>query len=118
MFIREAQLADIDTLAEVRYAVTENVLSNRALVTYDDYVEYLTRRGKGWVAEIEGRVVGFAIADLQNHNIWALFVHPDFDHQGVGRALHDTMLNWYFSQTKEPVWLGTAPGTRAEAFYR
>jgi hypothetical protein len=28
------------------------------------------------------------------------------------------MLDWYFEQTKEDVWLGTAPGTRAEAFYR
>ena len=47
-----------------------------------------------------------------------LFVHPDFDRQGIGRALHDVMLDWYFSQTTEPVWLSTAPGTRAEGFYR
>ena len=28
------------------------------------------------------------------------------------------MLDWYFNQNKETVWLGTSPGTRAEAFYR
>jgi hypothetical protein len=28
------------------------------------------------------------------------------------------MLDWYFSKSTENVWLGTAPGTRAEAFYR
>ncbi len=28
------------------------------------------------------------------------------------------MLDWYFGQTSEPVWLGTAPNTRAEKFYR
>ena len=28
------------------------------------------------------------------------------------------MLDWYFDQTKENVWLGTAPDTRAAAFYR
>ncbi|WP_317191197.1 GNAT family N-acetyltransferase [Hymenobacter sp. BT523] len=87
-------------------------------VTFADYVEHLTRRGKGWVAEADGRTVGFAIADLQGHSIWALFVHPDFAGQGIGRTLHDAMLNWYFSQTPETVWLSTAPGTRAEAFYR
>jgi hypothetical protein len=27
------------------------------------------------------------------------------------------MLHWYFSQNKNEVWLGTAPGTRAEGFY-
>ncbi|TJZ53694.1 GNAT family N-acetyltransferase [Sphingobacterium olei] len=50
--------------------------------------------------------------------MWALFIHPDFDKQGIGRQLLDVMINWYFSKTKETVWLGAAPGTRAEAFYR
>ena len=27
------------------------------------------------------------------------------------------MLDWYFSQTKDPVRLSTDPGTRAEGFY-
>jgi len=118
MLLREAQVADIEAMSVVRLAVKENVLSNPALVTYDDYVEYLTRRGRGWVAEVAGRIAGFAIVDLQDHNVWALFVHPDFEGQGLGRALHDTMLAWYFRQTQEPLWLGTAPGTRAEGFYR
>ncbi|WP_305011447.1 GNAT family N-acetyltransferase [Hymenobacter mellowenesis] len=105
-------------LTEIRLAVRENVLNNPALVTYADYVEYLTRRGRGWVGEEAGRIVGFAIADLTGHSIWALFVHPDFDQRGIGRALHDAMLSWYFGQTSEPLWLSTAPGTRAEGFYR
>jgi hypothetical protein len=28
------------------------------------------------------------------------------------------MLDWYFSVTDKKVWLGTAPNTRAEEFYR
>jgi hypothetical protein len=28
------------------------------------------------------------------------------------------MMSWYFLQTDKTVWLGTAPGTRAELFYR
>jgi GNAT superfamily N-acetyltransferase len=118
MLIRQAHVADIESLTEIRFAVRENMLNNPALVTYDDYVDYLTRRGKGWLAEEAGRIVGFAIADLQGHSIWALFVHPDFDRRGIGRVLHDTMLTWYFTQTAEPVWLSTAPNTRAEAFYQ
>ena len=77
-----------------------------------------SHRGKGWVAEVDGRIIGFAIADLQGRSIWALFIHPDFDRQGIGRALHDIMLNWYFGQTTGPVKLSTAPGTRAAGFYR
>jgi GNAT superfamily N-acetyltransferase len=45
-------------------------------------------------------------------------VHPDFEGCGIGRALHDTMLDWYFSQRQHTLWLSTAPGTRAEQFYR
>lgn len=94
------------------------MLSNPALVSDADCEEFITRRGKGWVCEIDGLIVGFSIADLQEHNVWALFVHPDHDRKGIGRRLHDDMIDWYFTQTTTPIWLGTAPGTRAESFYR
>jgi len=102
----------------VRNLVRENQLSNPSLVTDKDVEEFITRRGKGWVCEMNGCVAGFAIADLIGKNIWALFVHPAFEKQGIGKQLHDIMLNWYFSHTDESVWLGTAPATRAEQFYR
>ena len=47
-----------------------------------------------------------------------MFVAPDFEKLGIGKKLHDEMLNWYFDQTDKTVWLGTAPKTRAEYFYR
>ena len=118
MIIREARVEDIKQIMVVRHAVKENRLSNPDLVTDKDNEEYITKRGKGWVCEKEGVIVAFAIADLKDHNIWALFVDPTHDKQGIGRRLHDTMLNWYFTQTQHTVWLSTAPGTRAETFYR
>jgi GNAT superfamily N-acetyltransferase len=118
MYYREAQLSDIPQLFDVRFSVTENVLRNRALVTVTDCEDYLTRRGKGWVCEADGRIAGFAIADLRDHNIWALFLRPEYVGRGIGKRLHTLMLDWYFAQTQETVWLSTEPGTRAEAFYR
>ena len=102
----------------VRHSVRENRLSDPALVPDHDVAEYITNRGKGWVGEIDGRIVGFSIADLKENNIWALFLHPDFEVMGIGKQLHKLMLDWYFSQTKQTVWLGTAPDSRAEKFYR
>ena len=102
----------------VRNSVKENQLSDPDVVKDKDYEIYLTDNGKGWVCEIDNKIVGFAIVDLVENNIWALFVHPKFENQGVGKQLHNLMLNWYFQQTKEPVWLGTAPCTRAEKFYK
>ncbi|SHJ07889.1 Acetyltransferase (GNAT) domain-containing protein [Hymenobacter daecheongensis DSM 21074] len=118
MRYRQSTVADIPQLMQVRLAVRENVLSDPTRVPATAYTDYLTRRGLGWVAEEAGRIVGFAIADLVDHSIWALFVHPDFAGQGLGKRLHDLLLDWYFRQTLHPIWLSTAPGTRAEEFYR
>ncbi|MBX7110028.1 MAG: GNAT family N-acetyltransferase [Chitinophagales bacterium] len=118
MQIREATIKDIRAIQYIRNAVRENRLSDPALVTDKDCEVFITQRGKGWVCEVAGEMAGFAIADLKENNIWALFVLPAFEKQGIGRQLHDTMLHWYFSQTTQTVWLGTASGTRAERFYR
>lgn len=118
MIIRPAAVEDIPQMQIIRNAVKENRLSDPGLVTDADYLHYILERGKGWVSEEKGLLTGFAIADLQDHNIWALFVHPDFERRGIGRLLHDTMMTWYFNQTNQTVWLGTAPGTRASAFYK
>lgn len=118
MIFREATIEDIKQIQIVRNAVKENVLPDPNLVTDEDCREFITARGKGWVCEIDNRIVGFAIADLKDNNIWALFLHLDFERKGIGQRLHNIMLDWYFAQTKNKVWLGTAFNTRAEKFYR
>lgn len=118
MKIRVAEIKDIYQIQIVRNLVKENRLSDPALVPDSDVEDFITRRGRGWVCEINEQVVGFAIADLVDNNIWALFIHPDFEKMGIGKGLHDEMLNWYFSKTDKTVWLGTSPKTRAEIFYR
>ncbi len=117
MIFREATILDIPQIQMVRNAVKENTLSDPALVSDEDCEEFMTVRGKGWVCEIEQQIVGFAIADLLEDNIWALFILPEYEHKGIGQTLQKIMLNWYFSQNKEKVWLGTAFNTRAEQFY-
>lgn len=118
MIFRDAQKEDIKRIQVIRHAVKENVLSSADLVTDQDCENYITHRGKGWVCEIEGTLVGFAIADLQDNSIWALFLLPEYEGKGIGKKLHQIMLDWYFSKTKEKVWLTTDSGTRAELFYK
>ena len=118
MIIREAQIDDIKQIQIIRNAVTENTLSDPRLVTDKDCEEFITIGGKGWVCEIENQIVGFAIIDLKENNIWALFLHPKFEKKGIGQLLHKQMLDWYFAQTTHTVWLGTDFNTRAEHFYR
>ncbi|HQZ51674.1 MAG: GNAT family N-acetyltransferase [Chitinophagaceae bacterium] len=118
MIFREATIEDIPQIQIVRNSVTENTLSDPALVPDKDCEEFMFVRGKGWVCEIDKQITGFAIADLKENNIWALFLLPAFEKQGIGKRLHDMMIDWYFTQTKDNVWLGTSPNTRAERFYR
>ena len=118
MQFREAQKKDIPGIQDVRNAVKENRLSDPALVPVADVEDYITRRGKGWVCEIDTRIVGFSIVSVTDKNVWALFIMPVYERMGIGKKLHSEMMNWYFNQTNEAIWLSTAPGTRAERFYR
>ena len=118
MIYREAEIKDIHQMHVVRTSVKENVLSNPGLITMQDYQDYLTTRGKGFVCEIDNIIVGFSIVDLIDKNVWALFVDPAYEGKGIGKKLHDLMLSWYFCQTTETLWLGTEPKTKAEIFYR
>lgn len=111
-FIRVTTINDYARLHAVRMAVRENVLSNPGRITYEDYRRYLHEIGRGWVYVMEGEIVGLA-----THNVWGLFVHPDFEGRGIGKALQGVMLDWYFGQTDVPIWLSTGLGTRAEVFY-
>ena len=114
--IRQAVESDIPQMHRVRMDVRENRLTNPDAVQPDDYRAML-RSGGGWVCEVGGRVVGFAIADLPTSSVWALFVDPGCERQGIGRQLHDTILKWLFDRGATTVSLTTDSNTRAERFY-
>jgi ribosomal protein S18 acetylase RimI-like enzyme len=63
-------------------------------------------------------IAGFSVVDLKDDNVWALFVKPEFEDQKIGKQLHNLMLDWYFDQGKQNIWLSTEPNTRAADFYR
>lgn len=118
MNVRVATESDIPALHRIRRAVGENRLADERKVQPADYVRLLTTDGRGWVAEVDGRIAGFAVADLTSASVWALFVDPAHEQQGIGRALHETMIAWLFASGVDRAHLTTEPGTRAERFYR
>lgn len=117
--VRAGTLADFDTIMQIRLSVRENVLADPRAVTRADYLErFDPARGACWVFDDDGQLAGFAWADFKLRNVWALFVRPACERRGVGRLLHETMMNAFFARDATAVWLGTGPGTRAAAFYR
>jgi GNAT superfamily N-acetyltransferase len=70
-----------------------------------------------WVCVVNDTVVGFSIVVLVENNVWALFVQPEYEGTGIGKMLHKIMLDWYFENTDQTIWLGTDNNTRAQTFY-
>lgn len=117
MTFRAATEADIPSMSDVRLAVQENRLSDPTRITRQMYADYLDRLGRTWVCEAGGRIIGFSSATAADSSIWALFVLPEYEGQGAGKALLKLATDWLFSQGNDKVTLGTAADTRADRFY-
>lgn len=115
MIIREATRKDVPGLVHVRSAVKENVLMSD--ITQERMVAGLEVRGRGWVAEHEGQIVGFSMADREESMIWALFLLPEWETQGLGRMLLERATDWLRLEGCTIISLTTEPGSRAEGFY-
>ena len=114
--LRQATRADIADIHAVRMSVRENRLT-RSIISERDYSDHIETLGRGWVIELEGRIVAVAIGNARDSNIWALFVHPDFERRGFGKRLLDTAVEWLWSEGATRLWLTTAPATRAQGLY-
>ncbi len=109
--------SDVPAAHAIRLRVRENQLSDPSVVTEQDYHNFMARDTLSWVCEVDGSMAGFTMVDVEKQNLWALFVAPEHEFKGVGRALHETMLAWYWHRAAI-LRLSTAPETRAELFYR
>ena len=104
-------------MSQIRLSVTENVLSDPGRVTEAMYEDFLEKSGRGWIAECNGEVAAFCYADKVNASIWALFVRPGHEGQGLGKALLKRAVDWLFEIGHDCVHLSTTADTRADRFY-
>jgi len=114
---REAAFADMPQMTRIRLAVTENVLRDPTRITLQMYADFLEKDGRGWVALVDGDVVAFSYANRIDGSIWALFVDPRFEVQGLGKQLLSLAADWLFSLGFRRVTLSTGASTRAAQFY-
>ncbi len=115
--LRQARRADVGEIQRVRHAVRENRLTS-SVISDDEVIDAIERTGRGWVIEVEARIVAFAIGNAEDGNIWALFVEDGHEGQGYGRRLHDEMIRWLWSRGLQRLWLTTGQATRAVGFYQ
>jgi len=116
--IRPATRSDIPRIFEIRNSVGENRLSDPSAVTEADAVRFIDD-GALWVwQEASGPVTGFSASDRRDGSIWALFVAPGHEGNGIGRALLKHACDALRAAGHTTATLTTAPGTRAERHYR
>ncbi|WP_229256478.1 GNAT family N-acetyltransferase [Duganella lactea] len=114
---RQANHLDIPAMSTIRLAVRENALSDPNRITRKMYEDYLELLGRGWVAEINGEVIGFSYADKTDASIWALFISPPHEGKGLAKQLLKLATDWLFEQGNACVRLSTGAETRADRFY-
>jgi len=74
---------------------------------------------KGWLCEIEDKVVGFAMGDRDTGELWVIAVLPECLRMGIGSRLLVLVEQWMFAEGCKRLWLTTDIDTelRAYSFY-
>ncbi|MGG5888174.1 GNAT family N-acetyltransferase [Falsiroseomonas sp. HC035] len=93
----------------------ENILTP-GRVSDRDYAWFVAH-GPVWVWDDGAAILGFSAGDPRDGSIWALFVHPDHEGRGIGRALLARACASLAAAGHRAATLETAAGTRAESFY-
>jgi len=116
--IRKATSADRPRISEVRLAVRENKLSPTSVSRVETTSTWIFENATFWVWEEADAVQGFSVADPRDGTIFGLFIHPDYEGRGLGRALLPLACEDLRAAGFAAATLTTGPGTRAERFYR
>jgi len=101
----------------LRLTVRENRLLDPSQVTAEDCRRYVTR-GNMWVWDENGALLGISAANGDTGWIWALFVRPEHEGRGIGRALFTAACDALIAAGFRALQLSTDPDTRAARFYR
>jgi ribosomal protein S18 acetylase RimI-like enzyme len=82
---------------------------------YEDqnyFRDHILKQDHVWVVEVDDRAVGFMA--MKNDFIDQLYIHPDYQRRGIGKAL----LDFAWEQSPEHVWLYTLQvNVNARTFY-
>jgi len=118
--IRDAAEADIPAIFEVRTSVRENHLSVAQMaemgITTETIRQALREEPCIWVAVDGDHIVGFSMGDAADACVFAAFVRPPWQGQGIGRRLMERAEAFLFARHSS-IWLHTAGTSPAASFY-
>ncbi|UXY13714.1 GNAT family N-acetyltransferase [Chitiniphilus purpureus] len=125
MLIRPTTVADLPELFRLRAQTRENALGPEYLATLGitpatAAASLVNGDTRGWLCEVDGRIVGFASGDRTSGEMLVLAVLPDFEGRGIGRRLLNEVVAWLQVCDCPRIWLtaNPDPSGRAYGFYR
>lgn len=124
MQYREIAENDIPELFAIRTRTRENTLSIEELarcgITPESIATALLTDVKGWLCEIDNKIVGFAMGNKTTGEMLVIALLPDYEGLGIGKQLLTLVENWLFTQGHKELWLTTSPDPkiRSNGFYK
>lgn len=124
MKYREINKSDVPFLFAVRVATRENALSREQLsklgIDNESVSMMIGTSHRGWLCEVDHRVVGFAMGNRENGEMWVIAVLPGYEGRGIGAELLKRVEDWLWSEGWNDIWLTTDVDTslRAYGFYK
>lgn len=116
MILRQGIWRDIAGMERVRQST---IVDPHAItrVSRSAYQLLLGKAGRGWVIEERGDVIAFVICNRKNANIWALYVDPLYQRQGLGKELLGQAVDWLWQSDWDMIWLMSDNNRAAQDFY-
>lgn len=121
---REIGSDDMRAIFDVRAATWHNDRGLEEMaklgITPDSVREMLRQSHRGWLCEADSRVVGFAMGNKTNGELWVIAVLKPYDGRGIGRRVLTLVEDWLLAEGWHEIWLTTDPDEtmRAGGFYR
>lgn len=122
---REMRIGDLPAAFELRLSTVENAITLEELeidygITPQSLAEAMQSDVKGWLCEVSGEAVGFAMGDRANGEVQVVAVRPGYEGRGIGKALLARVRDWLFAEGHDEIWLlaNPDPTIRAYGFYR
>ena len=122
---REMSADDLPAVFELRVSTVENAITLEALerdygITPESLAEAMKGEVRGWLCEVDGKVVGFSMGDRSNGEVQVVAVLPGYEGRGIGRGVLKRVQDWLYASGHEEIWLcaNPDPDIRATGFYR
>ena len=89
-------------------------------ITHQSVLRLMGKTHQGWLAEADGKVIGFTMGNKATGEMWVIAVLKEYENQGIGRSLMGLVEAWLHSEGCKEVWLttGADENYRAVGFYR